>query len=108
MPTDTETKMIIDRLDSQSSDIKALTQSISGLTTVLAKKEVADQNVMDNMRRIDEHMHEMDKRLTVVEKISIGDQAFKNMRDFFIKALITIITAGIVSGAVFIIREMAK
>lgn len=84
------------KIEHQSSEIKALTSSISDLALVLARKEEHDHHTDENVRRIQKQTDSNTARIAALEKISAGDETMRKV--FWVILSLGVVT---IAGAVF-------
>jgi chromosome segregation ATPase len=83
------------KLVEQSNDIKALTQSISDLTVVMARKEERDHHMNEDLKEIKKDLSDTKKKVSALEIVCAGDDA---MRKIFWRVTFTVIS--ILVGAI--------
>lgn len=90
----------IDRIENQishqSKKMEALTESISQLAQIMARKEERDHHVEESVKDIKSDVGKMKDKVSALEKISAGDEMMRKI--FWVVLCLLIVT---VAGAVF-------
>ena len=96
---------IVERLESQQENTNTklglLSDRIGELVTVLARKEVSDDNTMKVVEEVKALAKELEKRIEIIEKVQAGQIAERKILDYFIKPAAVIIVGVILGGAIY-------
>lgn len=104
MSADTEQLYkMVEKLESQQADtngeLRNLSQKIGDLVTVIARREVHDENMTRRIDDCEARLNNHAKRLNALENVQAGQAAERKLTDWIIKAAVTIVVGVVLYGA---------
>jgi len=94
---------MVEKLESQQADtngeLRNLSQKIGDLVTVIARREVHDENMTRRIDDCENRLNNHSKRLNALEKVQAGQAAERKLVDWVIKAAVGVVVAVVLYGS---------
>lgn len=104
MSADTEQLYkMVEKLESQQADtngeLRNLSHKIGDLVTVIARREVHDENMTRRIDDCENRLNNHSNRLNALENVQAGQAAERKLTDWIIKAAVTVVVGVVLYGA---------
>lgn len=104
MSSDTEQLYkMVEKLEVQQADtngeLRNLSQKIGDLVTVIARREVHDENMTRRIDDVENRLNNHSERIGALEKVQAGQVAERKLADWVIKSVVGVVVAVVLYGA---------
>lgn len=94
---------MVEKLENQQADtngeLRNLSQKIGDLVTVIARREVHDENMTRRIDDCENRLNNHSKRINALESAHAGSVAERKLVDWVIKAAVGVVVAVVLYGA---------